>query len=136
MTRDNRLTGDDVPTAQIAVDEFYINRHGDVDVFQYGVLFTWCEPVTLREWIATVIEDCSIIGVPFEELHGTIFVSSIIALAVGDECGVHFPPPPNIEDETVVIVSHSEGGVHLAIGEGEAWDPTMWQLRYGPRGAA
>ena len=41
-----------------------------------------------------------------------------------------------IQDDTVVIVGHSEGGVHLAIGDGEAWDPTMWQLRFGPRGAA
>ena len=65
-----------------------------------------------------------------------MFVSSIIALAVDDQCGVHFTPAPVIEDDTVVVIGHSEGGVHLAIGEGEAWDPTMWQLRFGPRGAA
>ena len=136
MTRDGRLTGDDVPRAHIAVDEFYLNHVGEVDVFQYGVLFTWCDPATLREYIANVIDDASLIGYPFDEIHGTVFVSSIISYAVGDECGVHFTPAPIIEDETIVIVGHSEGGVHLAIGEGEAWDPTMWQLRFGPRGAA
>ena len=138
MKNGNFFTSGDVPRAHIAVDEFYLNHMGEVDVYQYGVLLTWCDPATLRRYIATVIDDCAAIGVPFDELHGTILISSIITLAVHDECGVHFTPHPfpDIDDEMVVIVGHSEGGVHLAIGEGEAWDPTMWQLRFGPRGAA
>ena len=125
-----------VPTTQVAVDEFFVNELGEVDVFRYGVLLTWCEPESLYSFIAGIIDDCVAIGVEFNDLQGGLVVSSIIQAAVHDEVGVHFIPHPAIQDDTVVIVGHSEGGVHLAIGDGEAWDPTMWQLRFGPRGAA
>lgn len=135
MTRDASLTGNEVARAIIAVDEFFYTDDM-VDVFQYGIMVTWCEPAMLREWIAVLIDDCASIGIPFDDVHGTVLLSSLYALAAQHEAGVHVIPRPPIDDDTVVIVCHSDGGVHLAIGDGEAWDPTMWHLRFGPRGAA
>lgn len=134
MIGDPRDTGDDVTRSIIAVDEFYF-VNDEVDVFQYGVVFTWCDSALLREFIAIVIDDCSSIGVPFDEIHGTNVLSSIYALAAHHEVGVHVIPYPIVDDDTIVLVAHSDGGVHLAIGDGDAWDATMWHLRFGPRAA-
>ena len=136
MSDSYHFTGDDVDTAMMSVDQFWVRDDLELDCFRHGVLFTWCDPAMLREYVATIIEDIAFIGRPFDDLHGSVFVSSVISCAIADDCGVCFTPPPPSKDDTVVVVGYSEGGVQIALGDGEAWDPTMWQLRFGPRGAA
>lgn len=128
--------------AQLTVEEFLNNDDGTApQLKRYMLTFMPCTFDDLCGMIAETIADCGSIGIPLTDMHGFVFLNSILHLAVHAEMGIGIlplddGPGPADWPHLLFYSAHNGGGVEVGIND-EAWDPSMWVLRFLPfNGAA
>lgn len=127
--------------AQLTIEEFLNNDDGTApQLKRYMLTFMPCTFEELCAMIAESINDCAHFGIALDDMHGFVFLNSILHTAVHCEMGIAIlplddgPGPPDWP-HLLFYSAHNGGGIEVGIND-EPWDPAMWVLRFLPEEAA
>lgn len=127
------MTDNEIEWSFMTCEQFF-RTDDDVTLHTYNIGFMWLPPADLLGIIADTINDVAAIGLSMDDIHGSIFVASIIATAVHRDVGVHIMPPSSPDHGTPRLIMYSDGGVQITLDADETpWDATMFALRFGPK---